>query len=340
MPCSAFYQKPTFELVSAILLVLLSSVAAATPNEYTIENTFAKQVKHYPFIKMGSGIPSNSVYVDKNITYKRVDGESLGLDVYIPRKPQVELLQAIVLVHGGGWWQGYRDNLAPLAIKLAERGIVAVTVSYRLAGRAKYPAAVHDVRDVLDWLYDHAGDYNIDVARISVGGSSAGGQIAALTGLTFGDAILDIHPESDGRLQRIYTIVNLDGLSDFTTPMALKFENDPAKKPSSAERWFGGRYEDKRVLWHQASPINYVGKNSPPILFLNSSKERFGVGRDEYIDKFIGMGGCASTYQFEKSPHTYWLFEPWLTPAADIVAAFLLGDGLEKLEHKFAVHCD
>lgn len=343
MPLSLSLLELGKRLVFMWLITTSAMVAAAEStiqytNQYTIENTFNKLVKNYPFIEMGRLDIPEGVSGSKEITYKIVAGERLALDVYWPSQAQAEQLPAILLVHGGGWWQGYRENMTPLAIKLAERGVVAVTVSYRLAGTAKYPAAIHDVRDALDWLFDNAADYKVDRSRIALGGASAGGQIAALTALTFGDKNLDGHPAQDGRMQGVSAIVNVDGLSDFTTPLALKHENDPAKKPSSAERWFGGRYEEKTALWQQGSPINYVTEHSPPILFLNSSRERFSAGQQDYINKYVAMGGCASSYKFEDSPHSYWLFEPWLTPTANIIAAFLTGTE-NKLEQQLAVHC-
>jgi hypothetical protein len=75
----------------------------------------------------------------------------------------------------------------------------------------------------------------------------------------------------------VQAIINVDGLSDFTTETALKFEDDPTKKPSAAGAWFGGRYSEKTALWEEASPINHTSKNTPPILFIGSAQTRFSV---------------------------------------------------------------
>ena len=78
---------------------------------------------------------------------------------------------------GGGWRVGVRDNFAPMAIRMAQRGYAAATISYRLADEAPYPAAVHDARAAVRWLRGHAGTYSVDPARIALAGGSAGGQI-------------------------------------------------------------------------------------------------------------------------------------------------------------------
>ncbi|MDT1842825.1 alpha/beta hydrolase, partial [Acinetobacter baumannii] len=86
--------------------------------------------------------------------------------------------------------------------------------------------------------------FRFDQARVAIAGGSAGGQIAALVGMTDNGAIR--------------AVVNIDGLSDFTSPEALQHEDDPAKNPSAAGAWFGGRYAEQRALWHAASPISHV----------------------------------------------------------------------------------
>jgi hypothetical protein len=85
-------------------------------------------------------------------------------------------------------------------------------------------------------------------------------------------------------------IVNIDGLSDFTSEAARKYEDDPAKQPSSAGAWFGGRYAEKEALWREASPTFYVNAKTPPILFIGSGQARFSVGREEMIAKMDAAG--------------------------------------------------
>ena len=60
-------------------------------------------------------------------------------------------------------------------IRLAEKGYVAVTVSYRLAPKYPFPAAIHDTKAAVRWLRANAKKYNIDPDRIGVTGGSAGG---------------------------------------------------------------------------------------------------------------------------------------------------------------------
>src|SRR5690606_40435887 len=108
--------------------------------------------------------------------------------------------------------------------------------------------------------------------------------IASLVAVTNGLVRLDPQAQASEVSSAAQLVLNIDGLSDFTSVEARKYE-DVRGKDSSACSWFGGDYANKRELWHDASPIFYLNDNTPPILFLNSAQERFHVGRDEMIEK-------------------------------------------------------
>lgn len=314
-------------IASAIALAAAcASPETKPPNTYTAENTYAKYVQEYPFITIaGTQVPPHIVE-RKNLTYKRLGNRELQLDLYYPKALQESgniKAPAVVLVHGGGWRSGYRTHLTPLAIELAKYGYVAATISYRLAPEARYPAAIHDVKAAVRWLRTNADQYHLNPSQIALGGSSAGGQIASLVGVTNGLENFDPQAASSQVSSAVQLILNIDGLSDFTSEEARKHEDDPLKNPSSAGSWFGGNYAQKTELWHQASPIYYVDEDTPPILFLNSSIERFHVGRDPMIEKLKNFGIPYRVETLPNTPHSFWLFEPWLEPSAEIIKEFL-----------------
>ncbi len=303
--------------------------APAQENTYTADTTYRKLVGAYPFIRIASPEPGPQVRAVRNLSYVTRAGRALQLDLFLPA-PTRGVVPAIVLVHGGGWRAGARANLAPMAARLAERGIAAATISYRLAGEAPYPAAIHDVKAALRWVRTNAATYAIDAERIAVGGGSAGGQIASLAGVTNGVAQFD--PDAgaggggDGSMavsSAAQAIVNIDGLSDFTSPEARLHEDDPAKKPSAAGFWLGGRYAEKSALWHEASPTFHVSAATPPMLFIGSAQPRFAVGREAMVDKLTRVGVASRVLLLPATPHSFWLFDPWLDPTVDAIAGFL-----------------
>lgn len=292
-------------------------------NTYTPAETYTKYINDYPQMRMLNGQLPEGILAFSNLTYVKYGARELQLDLYAPAPTMADERPAIVLVHGGGWRAGYRENMMPLAHQLALRGYVVATISYRLSPEAPYPAAIHDVKAAVRWLRVNAKTYGINPERIAVAGGSAGGQIATLVGMTNGDEKFDPQAKKSKVSSAVQAIVNIDGLSDFTSEEARQYEDDPTKNPSSAGQWFGGRYAEKTALWHEASPIYHVSNGKPPVLFINSSEARFSVGQTEMIRR---LEEARINYHVEKlhdAPHSFWLFYPWMRPTASMMANFL-----------------
>jgi len=296
---------------------------ARTVAPYTADTTYAKLIAKYPFIRIaGVALPS-SVRKVEGISYVQRGSHALQMDLYLPAAKTAAPLPAIVFVHGGGWESGTRAEFAPMAIRMAQQGFAAATISYRLSPEAKYPAAIHDVKAALRWVRAHAGEYGIDPARIAVGGGSAGGQIASLTGVTNGIARFDPDGGPGAVSSAAQAIVNIDGLSDFTSTAARENEDNPVKRPTAAGAWLGGSYAGNEAVWRDASPTFYVNAQTPPILFIGSAQPRFSVGREEMIAKMRAQGVAAQTVLLPDTPHSFWLFDPWLGPTVEATVGFL-----------------
>ncbi len=86
--------------------------------------------------------------------------------------------------HGGGWVTGNLDTHDQLGRLLADAvGAVVVSVDYRLAPEAKFPAAADDCLAAYEWALAHADEVGADPARVAIGGDSAGGNLAAVVAL-------------------------------------------------------------------------------------------------------------------------------------------------------------
>lgn len=286
---------------------------------YTLRSAYEKHKKSYPFIKAIRYDTSNGSLQYGNIRYNSGEQRALLLDIFSKAERPGILKPAVILIHGGGWRSGDRTLMYPLADDLAKHGYAAIPVEYRLSPEARYPAAVNDIHAAVAWILQNGGAYGIDATRIAILGCSAGGQLAGLVGLTFG--MDKNHGNPHGK--HIRAIVNIDGIMDFTSKAARKYEDSPAKKTTSAGKWFGGRYAEKEELWKEASPLYYVNKNSPPILFINSARPRFHAGRDEVIEKFNGFSIYSEVRAFDDAPHSFWLFDPWFEKTASYTIDFL-----------------
>jgi acetyl esterase len=103
---------------------------------------------------------------------------------YRPAKPG--LLPGHVELHGGGWWLGSIDehvNDAICRYRCNHAGCVVFAVEYRLAPEHPFPAGLDDVYSAVLWITGHASELGVDPSRISIGGTSAGGNLAAAAAL-------------------------------------------------------------------------------------------------------------------------------------------------------------
>ena len=113
---------------------------------------------------------------------------ALRVRVYRPKHVPGPL-PAMLWIHGGGFLFGNPefDELGNIET-VRELGILIAAVDYRLAPQHPFPAALEDCHTALTWLHAHAGALGIHPARIAIGGSSAGGGLAAALALKARDA--------------------------------------------------------------------------------------------------------------------------------------------------------
>ncbi len=98
------------------------------------------------------------------------------------------LAPCLVFFHGGGWVIGDLDSHDVVCRKLAHEGqLLVISVDYRLAPEHKFPAAVDDAITATKWIADNTRSLGIDAERLTVGGDSAGGNLATVVAISARD---------------------------------------------------------------------------------------------------------------------------------------------------------
>lgn len=154
----------------------------------------------------------------------------------------------LMVMHGGGWTNGYKEWMAFMAPGLTARGVTTVSAGYRLAPQHVFPACFEDAADALAATYGAIAEFGGDPDRLFVSGHSAGGHLAAL----------------------------LATRSDWQAPRGLPSDIIKGALPISGTFWFGedsGLSMRPRFLGPEdsgaeeaAAPIKYVASGQPPFL--------------------------------------------------------------------------
>ncbi|HVR86586.1 MAG TPA: alpha/beta hydrolase [Planctomycetota bacterium] len=222
------------------------------------------------FLPAWTGAPDEIVF-ESGIEYSRPGGEALQLDLARPKSPAGKC-PAILCIHGGGFRAGKREGWDGRCKMLADRGYVAATVTYRLAPKFPYPAAIHDVKAAVRWLRASAEKYSIDPGKIGVTGDSAGGHLAQFLGVTGGVERFEGEAEggNPGVSSRVRCVVNWYGPSDFTKSYG--------KSVDAAEvlpLWLGGDDTKEHPKHIEASPLYWVTPAAAPTLLLHGTKDPY-----------------------------------------------------------------
>ncbi len=207
--------------------------------------------------------------VFNDIEYAVADGNSLKLDLHLPASRQAPL---IVWVHGGAWRAGSKTDM-PLG-KLIDQGYGIASVDYRLSVVAPFPAMIHDIKAAIRFLRAQSAEYGYDATRVAVAGSSAGGHLAALVGVTNGVKALEgtvgTHLDQSSDVQ---ATISLFGASNLMTILSQSKPQGLKMRVPALQLLLGGQPEEKPELAKLASPVEHLDAKDPPLLLIHGDAD-------------------------------------------------------------------
>lgn len=203
------------------------------------------------------------------IEFASVDGISLKLDLHRPEREKPPL---VVYVHGGAWRAGSRDDVPVLG--LLDHGFAIASVDYRLSTQARFPAQIHDIKAAIRFLRAKAEELKIDTTRIAIIGCSAGGHLAALTGVT------NDHAELEGRVgdhldqsSRVDAIVSFYGASNLQSILGQSTEFGLGVRVPALKLLLGDVPDKQPTLAKLASPVAHLDAEDPPLLLIHGDAD-------------------------------------------------------------------
>ena len=161
-------------------------------------------------------------------------GRTLAARLYVPEGAG-ENPPLVVFYHGGGWVIGTLETHDGTCRALANAsGAAVLSVAYRLAPEAPFPAPLDDCYDALVWARDNAEKLGVDGSRLAVAGDSAGGNLAAAVSIRA--------REAGGPALRHQLLIYPVTDADFTVPSYIENGDGSAFLSLDMMRWFWQHY--------------------------------------------------------------------------------------------------
>lgn len=221
-------------------------------------------------------------------TVKLPEGGTLDLDFRIVRPKRGGPFPVVFYIHGGAWGTGSKAQFTHESYVLADQGIAGVRLEYRWKSLgAKYPEAISDVLDAIDYVRQHAKELNLDFSRVGLAGGSAGGHLSAIAAQLTPECIC-----YDG----------FNGLYD-------AFERNGGK-------FGGGDYTGTTEEDRKSASAMYIIKRNPPDTFLYHGTEDTTVVIEQayrFAKALQQKGGKAEVLAFDGAEHAFFNKDPYQT---------------------------
>lgn len=237
-----------------------------------------------------------------DVVYDEESGQRI--DIFAPPGSQ-GLLPVFLFIHGGYWRALGKEDSAMMAGMLAAEGIATVVVDYRLAPDVSLAEITREVRAALGFVWRNAQQFQLDRERITVGGSSAGGHLAA--------ALLAEGWQDDFRLPA--------DIVKFGMPVSGLFELAPLAA-TFPQQWLRLGPADIDAL----SPIRHIPQRGCPITVAWSQQEAEGFTRQSraFAACWAEAGGVVRQIEVANRNH-YDILLDWCSPETELSQALLAG---------------
>lgn len=208
----------------------------------------------------------------RDLVYAMVEGLELGLDLYLPAG--VANPPLVVWVHGGAWQSGTKS---PAPMEFVQNGFATASLDFRQSTQARFPAQIHDIKAAIRFLRAEAENYGYRTDRIAIAGSSSGGHLATLVGVTNG------HPDLEGRVgghfdqsSSVQAIVDYYGATNLTSILAQSTPFGLGVREPALRLLLGAlpaESDEAMRLARLASPVLHIDSGDPPLHILHGDQD-------------------------------------------------------------------
>jgi len=223
-----------------------------------------------------------------------------AVPVRLYRDPKARSAPLLVNIHGGGFVAGGcdRDNHRAAAFA-AGVPCTVLSVEYRLAPGAVFPAQIEDCLSVVQWAYDHASEIGINREKIALLGTSAGGAIAAGLCLWIrdkGGPVISL---------QILNYPTLDCKPDSGSVMQF-WDDVPMVKGTGMSKVWGlylGGFDGTRPSYYAMPALARDLSGLPPACIVTCEYDLLRDEGMDYARRLMGFGIPTELYSLPRVPH-------------------------------------
>lgn len=272
------------------------------------------------------------VDVEADIVDKTITTEEGDIEVRIVRPVNnTELLPVILYLHGGGWIMGDKNTHNILISELANKtNAVIIFPQYIRSPEAGYPVALNQSYGVLDYIYNHPEEFNIDKDRIAIAGDSAGANMATVLTMKV--------KENNGPYILIQALFYPVTSADMNTQSYKDFKDGPWLTKKAME-WFWDAYAPEQYMRDEPyiSPLNADIKllnNLPPALIITAENDVLRDEGEEYARKLDNAGVPVLNVRFNGTMHDFMMLHALHNTEESTNAILLASQVLKTALHK------
>lgn len=262
-------------------------------------------------------VPGVEEHLD--LSYGRTPIERL--DLYRPAGVR-EALPVVVWAHGGAWVGGDKSDIGFYLRLLAVEGYACVAINYGLAPESNYPEPVRQTGRVLGWLTEHATTYGLDLDRVVLAGSSAGGQIAAQYATIVSDQTYAADIGIEPAISRDQLVGTLLHCGPYDPATALRHRGWRGWYARTVGWAYLGSKDFSAPQVQQASVVTHVTAAYPPTLLSAGEKDSLSPQTHAFAARLAELGVPHEALWYPGVDHEFQL-DLYRPEAQEVLAATL-----------------